>query len=165
MYKMHPIWTNKKGGLVKRADSLILPLIKELGIEEGVRLAEIKKHWYDLFNEPLSYHMSPSKLSGGEILLNVDSPVWLHELNFFKEEIFKKLSSYGVKSVRFRLGRTSIRGKSKNRPQSAGSVIKPLRDDEISYIKETVSLIHDQELRDKVRKAIEKAIISGRTKQ
>jgi len=94
---------------VKRIDHLLIPFIRELGIEDSVRLAEIKKDWYNLFNEPLSSHMSPYKLSEGEILLTVDSPVWLQELSFYKEDIIKKLSSYNVKSVRFRLGRVSIR--------------------------------------------------------
>ena len=92
---------------MKRADSLLSPFIRELGIEDGVKLAEIKRNWCNLFNKPLSYHMSPLILSKGEILLNVDSPVWLQEITFYKEDIIKKMSSYGVKAIRFRLGKVS----------------------------------------------------------
>ncbi len=53
------------------------------------------------------HHMSPSLLARGELLLTVDSPVWLQELNFFRGDILRKLSSYGVSAIRFRIGRVS----------------------------------------------------------
>ncbi len=157
---------------MKRADSLLLPIIKELGINDGVRLAEIKRNWYNLFSKPLSYHMAPSMLSKDEILLNVDSPVWLQELNFCKEDIIKKMSSYGVRAVRFKLGRvsTDIKSEVKNqarpasRSETGKSKVKPLAAEELSYIEETVSQISDEALRETVRRTIEKAFISGRTK-
>ncbi len=146
---------------VKRADSLLSPVIRELGIEESVKLAEIKKTWHNLFNKPLSYHMSPFKLSEGEIFLNVDSPVWLQELNFYKEELIRKMSSYGVRAVRFRLGRVS----KKSEVRSQKSEVRSLTHEELSYVEETVSLIDDHVLREALRRTIEKALTSGRTKQ
>lgn len=148
---------------MKRADSLLIPFIRELGIEDGVRLAEIKKNWYNLFNKPLSYHMSPFMLSKGEILLNVDSPVWLQELNFYKEDIIKKLSPYSVKDVRFRLGRVSTKQNTEYRTQN--TEVKPLTTYELSYIEEVVSPISDEALREIVRRTIQKALTSGRTRQ
>lgn len=153
---------------MKRADSLIIPLVKELGVEDGVRLAEMKKNWDDLFNEPLVSHMSPFMLSEGEVILNVDSPVWLQELNFLKEDIIKKLHHYAVRSVRFRLGRVSTGIKSGIRSQSSTrreSKDKSLTAKELSYIEETVSQINDDALRETARKAIQKALISGRIRQ
>ncbi len=148
---------------VKRADSLLIPVVRELGIEDSVKLAEIKKTWHNLFNKPISYHMSPFKLSNGEIFLNVDSPVWLQELNFYKEELIRKMSSYGVRAVRFRLGRVSTKATSEVKSKKPG--VKPLTTEELSYIEETVSLIDDQALRETLRRTIEKALTSGRTKQ
>jgi hypothetical protein len=168
MHEMSPLRYGKKGCLVKRADSLIIPLVKELGVEDGVRLAEMKKNWDDLFNEPLVSHMSPFMLSEGEVILNVDSPVWLQELNFLKEDIIKKLHHYGVRSVRFRLGKVSTGIKSGIRSQSATrreSKDKSLTAKELSYIEETVSQINDDALRETARKAIQKALISGRIRQ
>jgi len=144
---------------VKRADSVLIPFIRELGIEDGVKLAEIRRNWYNLFDKPLSYHMSPLILSKGEILLNVDSPVWLQELTFYKEDIIKKMSSYGVKTVRFRLGRVST--KVKSGIQSWKSRVKQLTTEELSYIEETVSKINDEKLKETVQKAMKKSFTTG----
>lgn len=144
---------------MKRADSLLNPFIRELGIEDGVKLAEIRRNWYNLFDKPLSYHMSPFILSKGEILLNVDSPVWLQELTFYKEDIIKKMSSYGVKTVRFRLGRVST--KVKSGIQGWKSRVKQLTTEELSYIEETVSKINDEKLKETVQKAMKKSFATG----
>jgi hypothetical protein len=146
--------------VVNRVDFLIVPFIRELGIEDGVRLTEIKMNWHNLFNKPLSSHMSPSMLSGDEIVLNVDSPVWLQELNFYKEDIIKKMGAYGVRAVRFRLGRVST----KLEVRSQKSEVKSLTPEELSYIEEAASKISDPELRETVRRTIEKAITSNRGK-
>ena len=145
---------------LNRVDSLLTPFIREFGIEDGVRLADIKRNWYNLFNKPLSYHMSPSMLSGNEIVLNVDSPVWLQELKFYKEDIIKTLSLYGVKAVRFKLGRVS----KKSGVRSQKSRVKSLNDSEHSFIEEIVSHLKDEPLRAVVKTAIKKAIEKGKTK-
>jgi hypothetical protein len=163
MYQVYPIRYGQKGCLVKRADSLLLPVIKELGINDGVGLAEIKRNWYNLFSRPLSYHMSPSMLSNGEILLNVDSPAWLQELNFYKEDIIKKMSSYGIRAVRFRLGRVSTKSEVRSHPPEAEEA-RSLTHEELSYIEDTVSKISVEALRETVIRTIEKALISGRTR-
>ncbi|MEW6001744.1 MAG: DUF721 domain-containing protein [Nitrospirota bacterium] len=144
---------------MKKVDSLLIPIIRNLGINEGLRLAEIKKNWYELFNEPLSSHISPLKLSQGKILLQVDSPVWLQELNFYEEELIKKLSPHGVKAVRFRLGRvpTKARGKLKGQYHTK-SIVKSLTKEELTFIEDRVSRIKDPDLRVRIKRAMEKSI-------
>ena len=151
---------------MKRADSVLIPFIRELGIEDGVKLAEIRRNWYNLFDKPLSYHMSPFILSKGEILLNVDSPVWLQELTFYKEDIIKKMSSYGVKAVRFRLGRVSRNKQSAviRLRRSQQSAVKQLTNEEHAFVRDVVSKIGDDLLKGTVKTAIEKSISSGKTK-
>lgn len=147
---------------MRRADSLIIPLVKELRIEDGIRLIELRKNWDNLFDEPLSSHMSPHKLSEGEILLNVDSPVWLQELNFCKKNIIDRLSSYGIREIRLRLGR--VLEKTKYRVKCQGARVTNLSTKELSYIENAVSQINDEELSKTIRRAIERAFISGRTR-
>jgi len=143
---------------VKRADSLLAPLIKRLKIEDGVRLGHIKEEWPDIFEKPISLHMSPASLKEGELLINVDSPVWLQQLSFYKETIIKKLHGFGVNTIRFRIGRVLLQTKQ----DKTISETKPLTENDHYYIKETVSSIPDQELKDRIKRAIEKSIMFKR---
>jgi hypothetical protein len=147
---------------VKRVDSLLGSLIKNLEIEDGVRLAEIKKNWQALFRKPLPSHMAPSRLSEGNLLLNVDSPVWLQEMNIHREEIIQKLTPFGVRSVRFRLGKISTATTSGVKSQKTKS--RTLNAEELSYIEQTISQINDDRLKRTVKTALERAISSGRTR-
>lgn len=144
---------------MKRADALLTPLIRSLGITDGIRLAQIKSHWHTLFQKPLGYHMSPSALSGNELLLNVDSPVWLQELKFYQGDIIRKLSPYQVSTVRFRLGRVfaheSKEGKAPHPPA------RSLTADEHAFIEEAISPLADEGLKEVIRKAITKAFSAG----
>jgi len=147
---------------VKRADSLLASVIKDLGIADGVRFAEIKRDWNALFGQPLSFHMSPSMFSNSELLIFVDSPAWLQELSFFREDIRRKLESYGVKSIRFRLGRVATNTKKGVRSQKTG--VRQLTNVEHDIVKEMVSRIDDEGLKGAMKTTIEKAIASGKTK-
>jgi hypothetical protein len=106
--------------------------------------------------------MSPSFLSGNELLLTVDSPVWLQELKFYQEDIITKLALYEVKTVRFRLGRVNAAENAETGRE--GGKAKPLTAHDRSFIEDTVSTIEDEELREVVKKAMGKAIATVRTR-
>ena len=150
---------------MKRADTLLTPFLKNSGIQDGVKLAAMQAQWHLLFSKPLSYHILPFRFSQGELILHVDSHVWLQELNFLKRDIVKKLSSYGVRTVRFRIGKTESQPGSRLRNGGVkGTKYRKLTSTELSYIDETVSALPDEELRRTVRTILEKAIATGRTK-
>lgn len=140
---------------MKRVDSLLAPLIKNLKLEDAVKLGRIRAGWADIFEKPVSLHMFPAMLKEGELLINVDSPIWMQQLSFYKDKIADKLQGFGVKAVRLRLGKVIPWEKEK------GEKIllhKSITADVRSYIEKTVSPIRDEELREGIKKAIEKSI-------
>ncbi len=139
---------------MEKAGSLLGPVVKRLGIESGVRLLRIKNDWHTLFDKPLSLHMSPSRLSKGELLLNVDSPLWVQQLNFYKKEITAKLRGHGVREIRFKIGRVSPL---KPRKETAGQ-LSELSSEDVRFIEELVDTIEDTGLREAVRGAAEKSL-------
>lgn len=143
---------------MKRADSLLAPIIKNLGIEDGVKLSRIKNEWQVLFEKPLSLHTSPSILKNGELLINVDSAVWLHQLGFYKEQIKEKLSRFAVESVRFRVG--SIRNSEKLEKKPVK--LRNLTTEEKLLVEDTVADVKDKDLCCNIKKAMEKSIGSKR---
>jgi hypothetical protein len=140
---------------MKKTGTLLDPILRQLGIESGVRLEQMKSEWHVLFNKPLSLHMSPWRLSGGELTLFVDSPVWMQQLNYCRQEIIGKLGRYGVKEVRFRIGRISPPR------QPADSQSAPvLSREEREFVEGLAHDTGDRELGRAVRAAAERSLLA-----
>jgi len=141
---------------VNRIGSLLSPLVRSMGLEGALKLESMQRQWADIVGDQLSLHMWPSNLLNNELLVSVDSPLWLQQISFYKADIIKRLHSFDVRDIRFRLGRI---GSHKKRQES-----RPAKDarafpdtDAIEYIEATVSGIKDKELKEGIRKAMEKA--------
>lgn len=89
---------------LQRAGGLINSIMADLGLEDGLRLWRLRAAWGQIFGPPLCLHMSPSSLKGRTLVINVDSPAWLQELNFKKNEIIRKLGAFGINGIRLRGG-------------------------------------------------------------
>ena len=123
-------------------------------------MSQIKNNWQDIFDKPLSLHMYPSKLSEGELLLNVDSPIWIQQLTYYKKEIINKLDAYGVKEVRFRIGRVSPDKRSVAASSSSSSDNKhrELSAEDTSFISSLTSEIKDEDLKQAVKTVVKKSL-------
>jgi len=144
---------------MKKAEAVLGPMLKQLGIESGVRLERIRNEWFDIFESTLSSHMFPSSCTEHELLLNVDSPVWIQQLTYYKKEIIRKLSSFGVSDVRFRLGKV----RKKTQPNSITKDVRKLSADDVSFASSVVLDIGDERLKEAIRRAIEKSLASVNT--
>lgn len=142
---------------MERTGAVLASLIKKLGIEQGVRLSQIRSSWDTVFAEPLPQHMWPASLTEGELLLQVDSPIWMQQLTFLKQDIVRKLSRFGVRDVRFRLGKIYRQ----DRPVIAAHPSRGLSPEEISFIQGLVTDIRDEEIKNAVKKAAEKSLTSS----
>ncbi|MDA8431359.1 MAG: DUF721 domain-containing protein [Nitrospiraceae bacterium] len=139
---------------MEKAGSLLGPVLRQLGIETGVRLEQMKREWHTLFDKPLSAHMSPGRLSEGELLLFVDSPIWIQQLTYYRKEITGKLARYGVKDVKFLLGRVT-------RPRQvpdAPAPLPPLSPEESEFVERLEQAAGNRELGRAVKAAAERSI-------
>ncbi len=143
---------------MKRAETVLGPMLKQLGLESGVRLEKIRNDWPDIFEKTISPHMFPAALNEGALLLHVESPAWMQQLTYYKKEIIRKLSAYGITDVRFRLGRIT----NKRQIRTEQKPKRELSSEELSYAASAVSGIRNEALRDSIRKAIEKSLIAER---
>jgi hypothetical protein len=150
---------------VKRAGLLLTGVIRDLDIEDGVTLEEIRRRWDTLFRQPIPSHTAPFLLSHGELLIAVDSPVWLQELRFRQDDILRKLSPFRIKSVRFKLGKISRNVSSAARASAPRKKSGTLNTEEETLIEDTVSGVDDSELRETIRSAIRKSVLCGKIKQ
>lgn len=146
----------KKGRLMKQAGAVLDPLLKNLGLESGVRLVRIRQDWHRLFDEAITAHLYPVSFSDNQLLLHVTSPIWMQQFSFHKSDIVRKLSPYGVREVRFRLGRVPQRDQEIPPCRNA----RELTRENSAFLMEILSQINDEALKDTIRKAAEKSLLS-----
>ena len=146
---------------MKKTGAVLGPLLKNLGLESGVRLARIKHDWYGIFDEQITSNLFPVSFSDRELLLHVTSPIWMQQFSFHKSEIIKKLSAYGVQDIRFRLGRIPQR----KQKISSGRKAPELTRENVFFITELLSDISDENLKETIKKAVEKSLTSKKPLQ
>ena len=138
---------------MQRAGPTLEALVKELGMEDALRLYRIRKSWVGTLGSPLCLHTFPAMLSGGRLNVNVDTAAWLQQVGFYRSLISKKLSRFGVADVRFRLGRVES---CTDAPADTGPLLKGSPDHE--FIEEMLAELKDEELKESLRRAAEKGI-------
>jgi hypothetical protein len=134
-------------------------------MEERLTLARLQKQWATLFDEPLSLHTYPASLNNGILVVNVDSPLWLQQLKYFKQAMLKKLESYRIKTIDFRHGSANmsqryLTGKHSltNTGDHPAQNKKALADADVTWIEQNLAPVNDPELRDRIRNVMEKAL-------
>ena len=146
---------------MKKTGAVLGPLLRNLGLESGVRLARIRNDWYEIFDEQITSHLFPVSFSDRELLLHVTSPIWMQQCSYYKSEIIKKLSAYDVQDIRFRLGRI---------PQKKKAISPPRKTSELTpenrfFISELLSDVSDESLKESIKKALEKSLTARKPLQ
>ncbi len=137
-------------------DSLLNSLFRDLGIAERMRIESLRRKWCDIFAEPLSIHTAPAELKNDILVIAVDSPAWLQHLKFLKKEMAQKLAGYGIKDIRFKLGRVYNDNLEKTK-EDPSQTFRELSVEDIARIEKTTSDVQDDELKDIIRSAMEKS--------
>jgi len=72
-------------------------------LPDAARLADyaVWTHWEAVVGATLARHARPRELRRGVLVVAVDSPEWMQELQFLKHELGERLNA--------RLGRTAVR--------------------------------------------------------
>lgn len=141
---------------MNRIDGLLRPVFRQLGLEGALTLRDLERQWDTLFPPPLSLHLRPIRLRDGELLITVDSSVWLQQVSLYKDEISGRLRPFGVADVRFRLGRVST-GERRRKPREE-KAMPPLGPEDQQRIEESTAGIKDTALRESIRRAMGKAL-------
>jgi predicted nucleic acid-binding Zn ribbon protein len=91
------------------AQPLVQGLIKKLGLQERVRQSTISTHWPQIVGAAVARHAQPVSFRNGTLVVSVDHPTWLHELErYHKPLLLQNLQQHlGANTVRkliFRIG-------------------------------------------------------------
>lgn len=77
--------------------------------ETNETLAAFGTYWAEVVGETLAAHSCPAAMKGKQLLVYVDSSVWLHEMRFLKEDLIDALNRLPggspVEDIKFKVGK------------------------------------------------------------
>ncbi|HDL07738.1 MAG TPA: DUF721 domain-containing protein, partial [Desulfobacteraceae bacterium] len=89
------------GGIIEK-------ILNRFNHEPDKELKKVWSVWNDVMEKSIAENARPAAFKGDILLLNVNSSAWMHQLQFFKENIIEKLNnSFGkklVKDIKFKIG-------------------------------------------------------------
>lgn len=77
---------------VKPVSQLIEQFLQSVGIQGKIEENFAIVYWDQAVGKEISERTEPFKITKGILFVKVKDPVWRNELQFFKEEIIKKLN-------------------------------------------------------------------------
>ncbi len=118
--------------------------------------------WNRAVGPQISAQTSPEHIKRGALRVKVATSVWMHQLQFMKEEILRKFNQYSgrdpIATIHFSLGEMPPIPQTKHQAPAdpvPADILKP-RDKRI--IKESLVAIVDQELKDILERVMTKEI-------
>ncbi len=150
-----------------KVSDVLSKLMKDYGLSAKTHEYRILKIWNKTVGDRIASHAQPLRLIREVLTVIVDSPVWMHQLTFYKEDLISKMNAgIGrdiVKDIRFKTGKVEVKGNSvittqDSRPRTDIPVIE-------SKVEGYLEPIKDKEVRKIVKKTITKALIRGKDKR
>jgi predicted nucleic acid-binding Zn ribbon protein len=150
---------------VERLSTTIMKILKARGLESRLSEYRIFGHWEKAVGAVIARHAHPVAMHGKKLTLVVDSPPWMQQLSLLKPEIKEKVNrSIGkevVKDIKLILGEVAAAKKSTVAP-AAPAV---LDQEERVAIERYAGEVHDPDIREAVRRVMEKDFLSRKKEQ
>lgn len=98
---------NSKKSNLTRLDTILSQCLKNLNLEENVRVYPIWKKWGEIMGETIASKTHPDYITGKTLVVSVTHPTWMNELQMQKRIILEKIRNlnldFPLEDIRFRL--------------------------------------------------------------
>jgi hypothetical protein len=144
------------GKKIDRLSATLVKLLKARGLEGGLSEYRIAGQWEKSVGKVIALHARPASVRGKKLTLVVDSPAWMQQLSLLKPELVLKVNdALGrdvVRDITLKLGELASPG----RRSEERAVPTPLTAEERERIERYVRELHDPDVRESLRRLIEK---------
>ena len=79
-------------GKPQQISAILKPLLKRYGLETQMQIFTLIDRWEDFVGYQVASHSLPYHLKFRKLYLFVDSPAWMNQLNYLKEELKNKIN-------------------------------------------------------------------------
>lgn len=143
---------------MRSTDTLIPSLFASFGLTAKLDEHRLIADWPRIVGPQIAAHATPQDLRGKTLWIVVDSSTWLHELTLLKPLLLKKIAPHtgkaDVRDVRFVIGEVSApEDVSAHRPPE----VPRLAPEDAAAVDHAVSVLADADLRESVRRFLQRA--------
>jgi len=79
-------------GKPQQISTILKPLLKRYGLENQMQIYTLTDQWENLVGYQVAAHTLPYHLKFRKLYLFVDSPTWMNQLIYLKEELKNKIN-------------------------------------------------------------------------
>lgn len=141
-------------------------VMKKTGIRLPVEDSRLKDAWNSAVGDMIAVQTSPDRIRGGTLFVKVSTSIWMHQLQFLKQDILEKFQNQWtaepVERLHFSVGDvTSVSkdGQGKDFFHPTAALLKK-RDKQM--IEESLDVVKDPELQSLLKRAMIKELIRRR---
>jgi hypothetical protein len=149
----------------ERLSSALGALLKARGMQARLSEYRILGQWEKTVGRVIASHARPVTVRGARLFLTVDSAAWMQQLSMLRPEIIEKvnraLGRAAIREIALNLGEVPT-GERSSEPPPVRAVLTA---EERGRIEDTVAEIHDPDVRQALRRVMEKDLVSKKTKQ
>lgn len=79
------------GRPVRRINEALSEVAADLNLDDPNDVAAVMAAWSEAVGEAVAAHVRPRRLHDGELLVEVDAPVWATQLRYLEEDVLRRL--------------------------------------------------------------------------
>jgi predicted nucleic acid-binding Zn ribbon protein len=76
---------------VRRLGEVLSEVAADLSLDDPDDVAAVMAAWATVVGEAIAAHVRPRRLRDGELLVEVDAPVWATQLRYLEEDVLRRL--------------------------------------------------------------------------
>jgi len=148
---------------------ILLKVLKKRNIPHTTTDRRLLDIWKRAVGPQVAARTLPETLKRGTLFVRVSAAVWLHQLQFLKEDIIRKFNELSgkeeIRSLFFAIGEISSPPPEAANPSPAAPVAAPLRKRDREMMRESLDAVRDPELREILKRVMAREISIRRERE
>jgi len=84
---------------MQKISGILSKLLKQYGLEGKMLEYTMADKWEAIVGNTIASHTCPAGIRYKKLYILVDSPVWVQEMSFYKDELIEKVNNYFGKKI------------------------------------------------------------------